>query len=232
MSAMEYWKDIRGYEGAYQISSLGRVRRLKVVHRGRFRYPIEVVLNCSTNGRYPNVTLGGRNGKRLFIHRLVALHFIPIPEHHEGVERLEVDHINGIPTDNRVENLRWCSPKENCNYALHKRNMSAALKGRTPWNKGMKRPLSKEAYQSISIKAKERLSDKTRHPRYGTGKPVVLLDADGHADRTFCNAREAAEYLHCSRNLVRDVCIGKAHTAKGRRLRYAERILRAGLENV
>ena len=208
MSMQEYWKDIRGYEGSYQISNLGRVSRLKVVHRGRFRYPIEVVLSCSTNGRYPNVTLGGRNGKRQFIHRLVALHFIPVPEHHDNVERLEVDHINGIPTDNRVENLRWCSPKENCNYALHKRNVSAALK-----------------------KMKMRLSDKTRQPRYGTGKPVVLLDADGQEERTFRNAREAAEYLHCSRDIVRDVCTGKAHTAKGRKLRYAERILRTRLDN-
>lgn len=222
MSMTEYWKDIQGYRGAYQISSLGRVRRTKVVHRGRFRYPIEVVLNCSTNGKYPKVVLGGRNGKSQFIHRLVAMHFIPIPPQYDGMEGLEVDHINGDPTDNRVENLRWCSPKENCNYALHKRNVSAALRGRTPWNKGMKRPLSEEAYQSISRKMKERLSDRTRHPHYCKGKAVVLLDEEGNEERTFLNAREAGEFLCCSAGLIRYVCRGKARTAKGRIVRYAK----------
>ena len=222
MSMTEYWKDIQGYRGAYQISSLGRVRRTKVVHRGRFRYPIEVVLNCSTNGRYPKVVLGGRNGRSQFIHRLVAKHFIPIPPQYDGMARLEVDHINGDPTDNRVENLRWCSPKENCNYSLHKRNMSAALRGRTPWNKGKKRPLSEDAYRSISRKLKERLSDKTRHPQYGKGKAVVMLDEDGNVERTFCNAREAGEFLCCSADLIRDVCRGKTRTAKGRVVRYAK----------
>ena len=218
----EYWKDIRGYEGSYQISNLGRVRRLKVVHRGRFRYPIEVVLNCSTNGRYPNVTLGGRNGKRQFIHRLVALHFIPVPEHHDNVERLEVDHINGIPTDNRVENLRWCTPKENCNFPNHLRNLSEGTKGHEPWNKGMKRPLSEEAYASISRKAKERMRDSRNHPRYGKGKRVALLTDAGEVEATFRNAREAGEFLSCSAALVGDVCRGKTRTAKGRKVMYAQ----------
>lgn len=221
MSMQEYWKDIRGYEGAYQISNLGRVRRIKVVRRGKFRYQVEQVLNCSSNGRYHNVTLGGRGGRRQYIHRLVALHFIPLPQG-KTEEGMEVDHINGNPLDNRVENLRWCTPKENCNFPNHLRNLSKGTKGHEPWNKGMKRPLSEEAYASISRKAKERMRDCRNHPRYGRGKRVALLTDDGEVEATFRNAREAGEFLSCSAALVGDVCRDKTRTAKGRKVMYAQ----------
>lgn len=218
---MEYWKDIENCKGSYQISSHGRVRHIRVVRAtSRSRMVKFEILSCSTNGVYPNVTIGGRNGKRQYIHRLVALHFIPISGSYDGADRLEVDHIDGNPLNNHVENLRWCLPKENCNYPLHRRNLSTSKKGCRAWNKGLVRPLSEETYKSISEKAKARLRDKTNHPNYGKGKAVALLDEVGVTVRTFCNAREAAEYLGCSRDLIRDVCTGKTRRAKGHRVAY------------
>lgn len=126
----EIWKDIEGWEGIYQVSNFGRVRSLdRIVSRSRngdkFIKGRLLVLRHDKDG-YETVHFRdastGRN-RLLKVHRLVANAFIP------GVEcKDQIDHINGIRNDNRAENLRWCTCKENLNYPLAKKNNSTSTK--------------------------------------------------------------------------------------------------------
>ena len=115
----EVWKDIKGFEGRYQVSNMGRVRSLDredIDRLGRIHHTRGMILkDCINKGRgYYRVSLsdGHRNYTHYEVHRLVALHFVP--GYKEG---LVVNHKNEIKTDNRSENLEWCTQGYNLEYS-------------------------------------------------------------------------------------------------------------------
>lgn len=110
METEEIWKDIIGYEGLYQVSNLGRVKSLS----NNFSRKEKILKNHKNSGGYLRVVLNkNRKAKRYYIHRLVSEYFIDNPNNLP-----QIDHINTDRTDNRVENLRWVTHKENMNNPL------------------------------------------------------------------------------------------------------------------
>lgn len=106
---MEEWKDIEGYNGVYQVSSLGNVRTFsRWPGKGRLLKP------QTTKKGYRSVRLYcGASFKFITIHRLVAKAFIINTE-----LKPQVNHINGNRADNRVENLEWVTGSENVQHSI------------------------------------------------------------------------------------------------------------------
>lgn len=118
MNELESWVDIRGYEGLYQVSNLGRVRSLDrgmYVRQDRYKKPRWVnrkgkILKNYTDGtdRYMVILYILGVPKTHATHRLVAEHFIPNPDNHRVVNHINHDH-----HDNRATNLEWCTYQHN-----------------------------------------------------------------------------------------------------------------------
>ena len=120
--AREEWRPVVGYEGLYEVSSLGRVRSLDHCVKtrnqhgglGRRIYPGKVLTPARGKGNYYIVHLCKDNKATNFsVHRLVALAFIPNPE-----KKPQIDHIDGDRHNNMSQNLRWCTCKENINNPI------------------------------------------------------------------------------------------------------------------
>lgn len=115
---IEIWKDIDGYEGIYQVSSLGRVRSLDrtLLDKNNVEYKVKgKIRKISCNGKgYQQIQLSKEGRLEMFlVHRLVAESFINNPD---GLPI--VNHIDGSKTNNNVNNLEWVSNSENINHAI------------------------------------------------------------------------------------------------------------------
>jgi hypothetical protein len=131
----ELFRDIKGYEGLYQISNLGNVKSFKPVSNGRILRPVY-------RKGYATITLR-KNGvsKVCSIHRLLAEAFIDNPDNKPCV-----NHIDGNKANNDLSNLEWCTHLENMRHAF---------------NTGLveRKPLTDEQKRYISMRTKEAMNN-------------------------------------------------------------------------
>ena len=124
----EIWKDVKGYEGSYQVSNLGRAKSLDRTVKRRTSYMNikgRILKDCISR----DYSCIGINGKLKSLHRLITIAFIPNP-----YNKTTVNHINGIKSDNRVLNLEWATQSENDKHAYRiglKKPLRGSLNGMT-----------------------------------------------------------------------------------------------------
>ena len=117
MIAKEEWVPIKGFENLYEVSNRGNVKSIPTItynsngrpytRKGRLLKP------ASKNG-YKRVILFSKSKQKSYlVHRLVALSFIENPDN-----KPYINHIDGDPSNNILENLEWCTPKENVDHAI------------------------------------------------------------------------------------------------------------------
>ena len=190
------WRDVVGYEGLYQVNNIGQVKSLDrpMFVNGFHRNPIRTIRKGKilsprlSHDGYEKVSLT-KDGKpkNYFVHRLVALAFIE-----QRNDDNEVNHIDGNKRNNCVDNLEWCSHRQNMQHcfehALRKQSGKPML-GKTYG----KSPLSKQVYQ---------------------------YDKENNLIKIWSSVREAAEHYNISGGNISKCCNGHVSSCKGFIWRY------------
>lgn len=185
----EEWRDIKGYEGLYQVSSLGNVRKLRFINNYVNKEKIFQINQTYGWGGYKKVILykGGRYKNR-YVHRLVAESFIPNPDN-----KPQVNHKDGVKTNNSVSNLEWCTQSENMLHAYRTGLSHAAAAGRYGAN----------STKAIRVDMVDKETGETIR-EFGS-----LIDA-----AIFIGAKKSCHIVSC--------CKGRLKSAYGYKWRYAE----------
>ena len=190
----EQWRDIKGFEGLYEVSNLGRVRTKprKILQRFKYNYhtlPVkERILKQHKLRGYYGVGLWKDN--KMYnkqVHRLVALTFIDNPNNYPIV-----NHKDGNKLNNRIDNLEWCTYSHNTN----------------------------EAYRLGLNNISEKHIEQIRKLGYKSGKKVAQMDLEGNIIKIYNSGRQASLELGISQGNISLCCNGKKEKTNGYKWKY------------
>lgn len=201
----EIWKDVPEWEDCYQVSTKGRVRskdRYVRTNRGSKRIVKgEIKSLYKTKDGYLSTHFRDyktQRSKTMRVHRVVAMTFIVQPK-----DKNEIDHINGIRDDNRVENLRWCTNKENSSFPLARKNKSIGIK-----NALKKNPHIKQLITNNLMKVR--------------ATPIIVYK-NGLFFKEFPTQREAERYFGYTQGLINKYLKGRRVNKDGYTFEYKGR---------
>ena len=190
----EVWKPVLGFENSYKVSNIGNVFSIK---------NNKVLSLWKDKDGYHRCNLKSKGkAKQASVHRLVAESFIMNPNN-----KTQINHKNAIRSDNRVENLEWCSCAENqrYKYALgYKPSKEVIQKMQEGHLKRISKPEEKE---KMALLCKNRFS-------------VKVLDIT--TGIVYSSQAEAAKSLNLSQGNISSVCLGKRKSVKGHIFKFAE----------
>ena len=192
---IEVWRDIRGFESLYQVSNIGRVKRLSgyTITKAGWRLPVkERIRAFSLNGQgYYQVVLTGFGKRETFrVHRLVYETFVgPIPE------GMQVNHIDENKLNNCVWNLNLMTPKQNTNWATCIERRAKAC-------------------------SKTKMGTKT-YETNGNAKPILQFTLDGEFIKEWACARYAIETLGLNQASLSMCVHGRTKSCGGFKWRFA-----------
>ena len=242
-SELEVWRDVPEYEGLYQVSNLGRIKRLKgvTIRRNGYRIPIpERILNGILIKGYMGVSLSKDfKKKRAAIHRLVAMAFIPNPNNLPIINHKDENKLN-----NRVENLEWCNHQYNNTYGTAPQRRYITRKE----NNSLCKPVLQYGLNGIFIKEYPSIKEasETLNLRDSTislacncykrlvtcggfqwkfkssdkiitdiRNPIFQFDKDNNLINQFLSVHEASKITGVSNTAIHNCLSGRSNTAGG-----------------
>lgn len=225
----EIWKDIKGYENLYMISSYGRVKSIGG-RRGSSNKPKILKQGTDTSGYKMVIFRVNKHSKTFKVHRLVAEAFIPNPNNLP-----EVNHKSEIKTQNNVENLEWCDHLYNSNYGTRNKRMAEKMKGKTLSEETKKKLSNLRKGIKLSEETKRKLSEANKGKKQSEetirkiaeaningkcSKKVVQYDLNGNFIAEFPSLSEINRQFGYSLGNLSMACNGKYKQIYGFKWRY------------
>lgn len=218
----EIWFNVKGYEGFYQISNLGRMRSVDRYIPIRFKngkvlqrfYPSQPLKPFHDKDGYIIYDLI-KDKKRTHVrfHRLLAEHFIPNPEN-----KSEVNHINGIKDDNRLENLEWCTKSENAQHMYHILGFKGSNYGKRLSPERIEQLRLLRLGYKMSDEEKRHLSEMRKGGKNPCAKKVICVETG----QIFDTVELAGEFVSRTSSAICACCKGKSKTCGGYHWRYVD----------